>query len=150
LGQLFKASAAPTGFYAEAHLKLAPLDTALDGVFIAGACQYPKSVEESLSQAISAAGRAAIVMGGGKYRVQPTTSTIDETKCAACGLCEKLCPYKALKMSDDGTHMEVIEVSCKGCGTCAAFCPSNAISMKGFTYDQEKEKIKALLKGAMQ
>jgi len=150
LRQLFKASAAPTGFYAEAHLKLAPLDTALDGVFIAGACQYPKTVEESLSQAISAAGRAAIVMGGGKYKVQPTTATIDPDKCAACGLCEKLCPYKALKMSDDGTHMEVIEVSCKGCGTCSAFCPSNAISMKGFTYKQEKEKIKALLKGAMQ
>jgi len=150
LRQLFKASAAATGFYAEAHLKLAPLDTALDGVFIAGACQYPKSVEESLSQAISAAGRASIVMGGGKYKVQPTTAMIDADKCAACGLCEKLCPYKALKMSEDGTHMEVIEVSCKGCGTCSAFCPSNAISMKGFTYRQEKAKIRSLLQGALE
>lgn len=147
LRQLFKASAAPTGFFAEAHLKLAPLDTAIDGVFIAGACQYPKTVEESLSQAISSAGRAGIIMGSGKYKVQPTTASIDEAKCVACGLCEKLCPYKALKMSEDGKHMEVIEVSCKGCGTCAAFCPSNAISMKGFTYQQEKEKIKALLRG---
>ena len=147
LRKLFKASAAPTGFYAEAHLKLAPLDTALDGVYIAGACQYPKTVEESLSQAVSAAGRASIVMGSGKYKVQPTTASIDAAKCVACGLCEKLCPYKALTMSADGKHMEVIEVSCKGCGTCSAFCPSNAISMAGFTYRQEKEKIKALLKG---
>lgn len=149
LRQLFKASAAPTGFYAEAHLKLAPLDTALDGVFIAGGCQYPKSIDESASQAISAAGRAAMIMGGGHYAVLPITASVDDSKCVACGLCESLCPYKALRMADDGSHMTVITVSCKGCGTCAAFCPSNAISIAGFTYNQEKQKLKSLLEGAM-
>ncbi len=53
-------------------------------------------------------------------------------------------------MSEDGTHMEVVTVSCKGCGTCAAFCPSNAITVSGFTYRQEKEKLKAALEGAME
>jgi heterodisulfide reductase subunit A len=150
LRQLFKISAAPSGFYAETHLKLAPLDTALDGVFIAGGCQYPKSMPEAITQGISAAGRASIIMGSGAYGVQPISASIDATKCAACGLCEQLCPYKALHMSDDGTHMEVVTVSCKGCGTCAAFCPSNAISVSGFTYRQEKEKLKAALEGAME
>ncbi|MCC7568605.1 MAG: FAD-dependent oxidoreductase [Candidatus Methanofastidiosa archaeon] len=150
LRQLFKISAAPSGFYAETHLKLAPLDTALDGVFIAGGCQYPKSIPESVSQAISAAGRAAIVMGSGSYAVQPISASIDAAKCVACRQCEALCPYKALQMSEDGTHMEVITVSCKGCGTCAAFCPSNAITISGFTYNQEKQKLKAALEGAME
>ncbi|RZN50013.1 CoB--CoM heterodisulfide reductase iron-sulfur subunit A family protein [archaeon] len=145
LRQLFKVSSSPSGFFAEAHLKLAPLDTALDGVFIAGGCQYPKTISESISQGVSAAGRAAIVMGRKVYEVIPIAASIDPNRCVACRLCEKLCPYSALRLSDDGTHMDVITVSCKGCGTCAAFCPSNAITLSGFTYGQEKEMIKAAL-----
>jgi heterodisulfide reductase subunit A len=147
LRQLFKLSSSPSGFYAEAHLKLAPLDTALDGVFIAGGCQYPKNIPEAISQGISAAGRAAMVMGKKVYEVIPIAASIDPARCVACRLCEKMCPYNALRLSEDGTHMDVITVSCKGCGTCAAFCPSNAITLSGFTYGQEKEMIKAALEG---
>ncbi|MHC1598336.1 MAG: FAD-dependent oxidoreductase [Candidatus Methanofastidiosia archaeon] len=150
LRKLFKMSVVSSGFFAEAHLKLAPLDTALDGVFIAGSCQYPKGISEAITQAVSAAGRASIVMGGGTYGAIPITASVDEDKCIACKLCMDMCPYKALQMSEDGTHMEVITVSCKGCGTCAAFCPSNAITVSGFTYKQEKEKLKATFEGLME
>jgi heterodisulfide reductase subunit A len=88
-----------------------------------------------------------MVMGKKVYEVIPIAASIDPARCVACRLCEKMCPYNALRLSEDGTHMDVITVSCKGCGTCAAFCPSNAITLSGFTYGQEKEMIKAALEG---
>jgi heterodisulfide reductase subunit A len=136
LRKLFRLPPSPSGFFAEAHLKLAPLDTVLGGVFIAGGCQYPKNIPEAISQGISAAGRAAMVMGKKVYEVIPIAASIDPARCVACRLCEKVCPYNALRLSEDGTHMDVITASCKGCGSCAAVCPSASIVMNHYRDDQ--------------
>jgi heterodisulfide reductase subunit A len=75
-------------------------------------------------------------MGKKVYEVIPIAASIDPARCVACRLCEKVCPYNALRLSEDGTHMDVITASCKGCGSCAAVCPSASIVMNHYRDDQ--------------
>jgi heterodisulfide reductase subunit A len=135
LGELFKVSRNAEGFFAEAHAKLRPVDFATDGFFMAGLAHYPKPMDESIAQAKAAAGRAATVLAQEQVEVEPIVSTVDQSLCIGCGLCEASCPFGAIRLVEvpgKGWRAENISALCKGCGICAAGCPQRAIDMAHF------------------
>ena len=136
LRNLLKLSKGADKFYLEAHPKMRPLDTATDGIFLAGTCQGPKDICDTLAQAHGAASRATIPLFAGKVKIEPITSVVDELMCAGCGLCEQVCEYRALKIDPYKNVMTVNEALCKGCGACNATCPSGAISLRHFKTEQ--------------
>lgn len=141
---LFKLAYSSDGFYMEAHPKLRPVDTAMAGVFLAGCCQGPKDIAESIAQARAAATAAMIPLMQGQVQVEAATSFIDEELCAGCGQCAQACPFSALSMHPVRPVMSVNPVLCQGCGACAVTCPSGAINVHHFTLDQFLLQIEAL------
>jgi len=139
---LLKLSQSADRFYMEAHPKLRPLDTAMDGIFLAGTCQGPKDIADTLSQAHGAASRATIPLFAGRVKIEPITSVVDVSFCAGCGLCEQVCEFHALKLDPYRKVMTVNEALCKGCGACNATCPSGAISLRHFKTEQIIAEIK--------
>ena len=136
LRSLLKLSQGPDHFYLEAHPKLRPLDTATDGIFLAGTCQGPKDICDTISQAHGAASRATIPLFAGRVRIEPITAVVDHLMCAGCALCEQICEYRALRIDPYRNVMTVNEALCKGCGACNATCPSGAISLRHFKTEQ--------------
>jgi heterodisulfide reductase subunit A len=144
LRSLLKLSQGPDRFYLEAHPKLRPLDTATDGIFLAGTCQGPKDISDTLAQAHGAASRATIPLFAGRVRIEPITAIVDQLMCAGCGLCEQVCEFRALKIDPYRKVMTVNEALCKGCGACNATCPSGAISLRHFKTEQIIAQIREL------
>jgi len=139
---LLKLSQSPDHFLLEAHPKMRPVDTATDGIFLAGTCQGPKDISDTLSQAHGTASRATIPLFAGKVKIEPITSVVDVSFCAGCGLCEQICEFRALKLDPYRNVMTVNEALCKGCGACNATCPSGAISLRHFKTEQIIAQIK--------
>jgi heterodisulfide reductase subunit A len=52
----------PDGFFQEAHPKLRPVDTSVDGIFLAGCCQGPKDIPDTVAQGKAAAASALGVL----------------------------------------------------------------------------------------
>lgn len=142
VARLLKVPREQNGFFLEAHVKLRPLEFATDGVYLCGACHWPKDVPDTVTQACGAASRASIPLAKGKIRIEPIVSFIDRDKCIACGLCVSICPYKAIEMVE--RKAQSVPASCKGCGLCAASCPERAITMRHFTDTQIEAAISAL------
>jgi len=142
---LFKLSRSGDGFFMEAHPKLRPVDTAMAGVFLAGCCQGPKDITETVAQARAAASAAMIPLMRGQVQVDAATSFIDEELCAGCGQCAKVCSFSALTLDPLRGIMTVNPVLCQGCGSCAMTCPSGAINVHQFTFDQTMAQLDALL-----
>ena len=139
LAQMLKVPLNEEGFYMEAHMKLKPVDFSTDGVFLAGLAHYPKPIEESISQAQAAAGRAALILNKSTIQIEPIVSVVDEGKCIGCGLCEQSCAFGAIRLKQvhgKGYRAENYSALCKGCGVCAAGCPQRAIDMKHFSENQ--------------
>jgi len=147
LAKMLKVPLNEDGFFLEAHVKLRPVDFATDGIFVAGLAHSPKPIEESISQALAAAGKAAIPLSKGSVSVEPIVSSVDEEKCIGCGLCESVCPFTAIRLiSKNGVNKaETIPASCKGCGLCAASCPQQAITMAHFRSEELIAQIEALV-----
>jgi len=143
LARMLKIPIGTDGFMMEAHLKLRPVDTNVDGVFIAGTVSGPKDVSESIISGGAAAARASIPMGNRKVRTEAITAVVDEDLCIGCGLCEEICPYGAPKIEDGKSKIR--EILCRGCGSCAAECPRRAITMRHFGDHQILAQVKALL-----
>ncbi len=143
LARMLKVPIGTDGFMMEAHLKLRPVDTNVDGVFIAGTVSGPKDVSESIISGEAAAGRASILMGNRKVKTDAITALADEDLCVGCGLCEEICPYGAPKIENGKSKIR--EILCRGCGTCAAECPSQAITMRHYKDHQVLAQVKALL-----
>jgi len=143
LARSLKIPLSPDGFLMEAHLKLRPVDTQMDGVFLAGAASGPKDIPESIVSAKAAAARAAILMRNKRMKTEALTSVVDTDLCIGCGLCEEICPYGAHYL--EGGKSKTIAVLCRGCGACAAECPRRAITMLHFTDQQVLAQIKAAL-----
>jgi heterodisulfide reductase subunit A len=144
LRSLLKLSQGPDRFYLEVHPKLRPLDTATDGIFLAGTCQGPKDICDTIAQAHGAASRATIPLFAGKVLIEPITAVVDSLMCAGCGLCEQICEYRALEIDPYRKVMTVNEALCKGCGACNATCPSGAISLRHFKAEQIIAQIREL------
>ncbi len=132
------------GFLLEVHPKLRPVETAMDGVFLAGTCQGPKDIVDTLAQARAAASSALAPLCRGKVKIESATSQVNEELCAGCGLCVATCPYGAPAISPRTGKARVNAVLCKGCGACEAACPSKAIQVMQFTPRQVLSQIAVL------
>ena len=147
VAQTFSISRGPDGFFLEKHPKLAPVETTTDGVYLAGVCQGPKDIPDSVAQGGAAASVALSLMDAGHVTLEPFTSYIDQSKCSGCGACELVCPYHAIEMIEvDGRRVSnVNEVLCKGCGTCVAACLAQAATQNGFSQDQILAEIVGIM-----
>ena len=148
LGIKFGVSTTADGFFREAHPKLRPLDTLVEGVYIAGVAQGPKDITESIIQASGAASRASIPMAQGEVEIEPIYAVVDTFRCKGCGRCEEICEFGAVKVEPDEhgvLHAKVNEALCKGCGACSVRCPTGAIKVQHFRNDQ----ILAMVTAAM-
>ena len=147
LARLFNISRSSDGFFMEAHPKLRPVETAMAGIFLAGCCQGPKDIAESIIQARAAASAALIPLMRGQVQIEAATSFIDEELCSGCGQCALVCSFAALALHPRLGMMVVNPVLCQGCGACATACPSGAINVHQFTFDQVMAQVEALLPG---
>jgi heterodisulfide reductase subunit A len=136
---MLKASLGLDGFFLERHPELAPVETVVEGVFLAGTVQGPKDIVDSVAQASATAAKAAVLLSFDSVRVEPTVSVVDQLRCRACGTCIDVCPFQAAAISEIEPGVFAAEINaslCKGCGTCAAWCPSAAIAARHFTDSQ--------------
>lgn len=146
LAMMLKVPLDRTGFFLEAHVKLRPLDFATDGIFLCGVAQWPKNIQDSISQACGAAGRASRFLSAGEITTSGLVAEVNQSKCIGCGDCEEVCPYKAIELIEITKDFEDVSIIvkkssinsalCKGCGTCAATCPVGAIAVKHYDFDQ--------------
>jgi heterodisulfide reductase subunit A len=143
--KLFSMSRSADGFFLEKHPKLDPVATNTDGIFIAGCCQGPKDIPDTVAQASAAAARVLSVISKGKVELEATTSVVDEKLCSGCKTCLDLCPYKAITFEEAKKLANINEALCKGCGTCAAACPAGAIVSKHFTTEQILAQVEGVL-----
>jgi heterodisulfide reductase subunit A len=145
LARLLKVPLTGDGFFLEAHVKLRPVDLAVDGVYVCGLAHSPKPIDETIAQAQAAAGRACQPLAQGRITPEPIVSNVDTEKCIGCGACETFCPYKAIQIyqEDKIRKARTVTASCKGCGVCAARCPTLAINMGRFSYDSVLAQINA-------
>jgi heterodisulfide reductase subunit A2 len=135
IAKILRISKGADGFLLEAHPKLKPVDTATNGIFIAGCCQAPKDIQDTVAQASAAAARAANILSKKELEAEPQVSWVDEDLCSGCGTCITVCPYSAIELikeKDGKSHAKVNEALCMGCGACAAACPSGAMQQRGF------------------
>jgi len=131
----------------ELHPKLGPVDTAVQGVFLAGAAQGAKDVRESMAQALAAAGKAGALLARGVIEKEPLTAVLIPELCKGCMRCVRVCPFGAIEqVGEPGKGIvKIIEAACMGCGTCAAECNFDAIEMPYFTKDQILSQVDAAL-----
>ncbi len=131
---LFGVSRSRDGFFLERHPKLAPVETASEGIYLAGTCQGPKDIPDSVAQAGGAAAAALSLIDQGTIALEPSVAEVDAARCAGCGQCAAACPYGAIAVTD--RRAEVNGYLCKGCGTCAAACPNKAVTLIHFDDSQ--------------
>ena len=149
LSKMLKVPIGMGNFFQEAHIKIRPLDFAVDGIYLCGTARSPKNVMDTIHEAIGAAMRASIPMAQGMVVSEGICSTFDEEKCTGCGICVKICPFSAITLEkvETKTIAKGIKGLCKGCGTCVAECPLNAIDQRHFTTAQIQEMIIAATEG---
>ncbi len=143
LAHFYKVPQNDDGFFMEAHAKLRPVDFATEGVFVCGLAHSPKPIDESITQAQAAAGRAATLLSAKTMTVSGTVAEVDPAYCSRCGVCVSICPYGAPMMAEKSGKAEIQPTLCKGCGLCAASCRSGAIHLKGFDTPQIMAMIEA-------
>jgi len=145
VARTFSLSRKADGFFLERHPKLDPVATMTDGVFVAGCCQGPKDIPDTVAQASAAAARVLAMISKGKVEIEPITAIIDEEYCAGCKICNDLCPYKAISFDEEKKVSIINEALCKGCGVCVSACPSGAITARHFTTEQIMAQIEGVL-----
>jgi heterodisulfide reductase subunit A len=121
------------GWFIESHPKLAPVSTTTDGVYIAGACQAPKDVPDSVAQARAAAASVLEHIARGKIEIDARYAEVDAEHCSGCRVCNELCPFSAIEFDPVDRRSRVVSALCKACGTCVAACPSGAVEARHFT-----------------
>lgn len=144
---LFGIGCTQAGFFMEKHPKLAPVETAAEGIFIAGACQGPKDIPDSVAQGAAAAASALALIDKGVVDVQPIAAVVNPALCSDCRLCLIDCPYHAISRVpfQKRTVAWINEALCNGCGTCVATCPAGAMAQPGYTDEQIFAEIEGLL-----
>jgi heterodisulfide reductase subunit A len=150
IARLFKVPVNPDGFFQEAHVKLRPVDFAADGVFLCGTNHYPKHLQETVSQAYGAAGRAVTLLSHDTVTASGSVCQVNDSACIACGACMDVCAYGAIQWG--GTRAakkaEVNAALCKGDGLCCSTCPTGAIVLRHFTNEEVFSQIDAALSEA--
>jgi heterodisulfide reductase subunit A len=141
-GELVQALKLPVGndgFYNEIHPKLRPVETVVDGVLIAGACQAPKTVSESVAAGLAAVTQTAALLKLGHAELDPQVAVVNAAACTGCGDCVAACPFGAIALADGAALVD--GAGCKGCGACAPVCPADAIDLLGYTDAQVRSMI---------
>jgi len=151
LSRILKVPIGDGGFFLEAHVKLRPVEFAMDGIYVAGSCRWPADIRESITQGYAAASEAVIPLRRGLVKVEAITATVDQKICKGCGTCVLVCPFDAIELKESKIRglegkivSEVNAALCKGCGLCAAACPNRAIQQRGFTDMQLLSMVNAL------
>ena len=159
LAQRLHVSYDPYKFFAEAHPKLKPVETNTAGIYVAGACQAPRDIPETVSMASGAAAKVAALFSSDKLVREPLIAVVNRmappvySTCVGCFMCQTACPYQAIEreeIKDRGGNVvkTVARVNpglCQGCGTCVAFCRSKSIDIQGYSNDQMYAEVMALL-----
>ncbi len=155
LAKMLKVPLDRNGFFLEAHVKLRPLDFATEGIFLCGCAQWPKNIQDTISQANGAAGRASRFLSAEKITSSGIVAEVNTNNCIGCGKCESVCPYNAIDILENFKEFEEISLVvrtsfvnsalCKGCGTCAATCPNGAISIMQYDFNQISAMIETYL-----
>jgi heterodisulfide reductase subunit A len=143
--RMFNITCSTGGFFMERHPKLAPVNTFTDGVFLAGACQGPRDIPDTVAQAGAAAAESLALIDAGYFELEPNTAYIEEEDCSGCKTCLSLCPYTAITHNEETHKAEINEVICKGCGVCVAACPSGSIKQNLFEDEMIFEEIGGVL-----
>jgi len=146
IGNIFKLPKGRDHFFNEIHMKLRPVETVIDGVTIAGACQGPKNVAESVNSAIAAATKAHSIIAKGELQLEPIVAYVDKETCNWCNACTDACPFSAISPIDfKGKKVaEISKSTCKGCGMCLPVCPSDSIELISFTNKEMESMIDVL------
>jgi heterodisulfide reductase subunit A len=159
LAQKLHISYDPYKFFAEAHPKLKPVETNTAGIFLAGACQAPRDIPESVAMASGAAVKVAGLFSQDELTREPIIAVVNRqappvySSCVGCFLCLSACPYQAIEKEEIKNRSgEVIKSVakvnpglCQGCGTCVAFCRTKSIDIQGYTHEQMYTEVMALL-----
>ncbi len=145
VSRIFGINQGSDGFFLEEHPKLGPMSTATDGVYLAGTCQGPKDIPDTVSHAAGAACQALALATRGRVEISPTISWIDPDVCAGCQTCIGLCAYSAIEFDPRRRVSVVNEALCKGCGSCAGFCPSGAAGIRHFGARQVFAELEGIL-----
>ena len=145
LAEILNITAGPFGFYTESHPKLRPVETNTAGIFLAGACQSPKDIPDSVAQGSATASKVLALMSKDKLLTDPIVAKVDQIRCIGCDKCLMVCPFRAIEELSlkDRKVVKVIESVCRGCGLCEATCPIDAISLSGFTDEMILEELNA-------
>ena len=148
LNSILKIPHSKDGFYNEIHIKLRPVETVIDGVFIAGSAQSPKTLAESVASSLAAVAKTGGLLKKGYVNLEPLIAIVDNDKCTWCDECLKACPYGAIeKINVGGKDIAfVIESMCKGEGACVPVCPDDALDIEGYRDDQITAMIDASIK----
>ena len=144
VASLFGLGRTPDGWFAEAHPKLRPVETATAGVFLAGCCQGPRDIPDTVAHAGAAALEVVRLFNQGEVTISPTVAVVEAEACVGCGECILACPYSAISRTAQG-KAEVNPALCHGCGTCVATCPAGAITALHFTDEEIVAQIDGLL-----
>jgi len=147
IGSVLKVPVGRDKFYNEIHPKLRPVETVIDGIFIAGACQAPKNITETMKSSLSAAAKANSLLRDEEIELEPTLAKVNYKACTWCGKCAEICPFDAIDMVEyDGKNVaKVVEEKCKGCGMCTPVCQEDALDVIGFTNVEMESMIEALI-----
>ena len=149
VGLRFGISCSMDGWFTERHPKLDPVATMTDGIFIAGVCQGPKDIPDSVAQGAAAASRIQGMIARGTVMIEPVVATIHEENCSGCRICNNLCPFNAIEFLAEKSVSYINAALCKGCGTCVAACPAQAITGAHFNNQQINAEIEGLLYDAV-
>jgi len=145
VARLFNIRRRADGFFRERHVKLDPVATTTEGVFVVGCAQAPKDIPDTIAQASAAAARVLAMISWGKVEIEAAIAVIDEELCSGCRICNLLCPYNAISFDEEKEVSQINEAQCKGCGVCVAACPSGALTGKHFTAEQIMAEIEGVL-----
>lgn len=139
------------GFFLEAHPKLRPVDSNTDGIYLAGACQAPRDIPDTVTHASAAAAQALGLLNQDYVEVVPTVAEVNQLDCVGCNLCVEVCPYGAtsLELNRGRLVSAINEALCKGCGLCVAGCRGKAITLRGFNDTQLLTQLETLLQFSM-
>ncbi len=146
LARLLALPLAPGGFFQEAHPKLRPVETLVEGVYLCGLAHSPRSLTETLAQAEAAALKAGGLLAHSELLSGEVYAQVERRHCRRCLSCIGLCPYGALFLGADGRPQVAVE-ACRGCGVCAAACPARAISLSRESESEIMAQIQAALAG---
>jgi heterodisulfide reductase subunit A len=152
LAQKLHISYDPYHFFSEAHPKLRPVETNTAGIMLAGACQAPKDIPDTVSQASGTAAKVVALFSQDELTREPLIAYVNNNTCVGCFLCQSVCPYLAIEKEEirrrDGTLVKTVAKInpglCQGCGTCVAFCRSKSIDIHGYTNRQIYAEVSAL------